>query len=105
MMKVILDAEPWRKDPSLHQMRWREHAQCINPKGEKKFRVGVMWDDGIVKPLPPVTRALHEIVAKLKLVPGVEVVEWKPFHHDEAMEILVGSLSRSHTSRLFHPEN
>ncbi|EFR01577.1 acetamidase [Nannizzia gypsea CBS 118893] len=93
MMKVILDAEPWRKDPSLHQVRWREQPQCITPKGEKKFRVGVMWDDGIVKPLPPVTRALHEVVAKLKLVPGVEVVEWKPFHHDEAMEILAGLYS------------
>ncbi|KAK2880069.1 hypothetical protein FQN49_000583 [Arthroderma sp. PD_2] len=52
-----------------------------------------MWDDGIVKPLPPVTRAMQEVVAKLKLVPGVEIVEWKPYRHDEAMDILSGLYS------------
>ena len=47
-----------------------------------------MWHDGIVKPHPPVVRALQEVVNKLKDVESVEIVDWKPYKHDEAWNIL-----------------
>lgn len=48
-----------------------------------------MWDDGVVKVHPPVTRVLKEVVEKLKQKENVEIVEWKPWKHDEAWEIIV----------------
>ncbi|KAK2745906.1 hypothetical protein FQN57_003519 [Myotisia sp. PD_48] len=87
-MKTVLETEPWKNDPSLHQMPWRSHESLLSRDGAKKFTIGVMRDDGIIKPLPPVQRALAEVVEKLKLVPGIEVIEWEPYKHDEAIEML-----------------
>lgn len=66
---------------------WKEEDAS---KG-KKLKVAVLWDDGVVKPHPPVLRALNEVVEKLKAKGNVEVVEWKPYKHDLAWEIIVGS--------------
>lgn len=52
------------------------------------MKVGVLWDDGVVKPHPPIMRALKEVVGKLKNVSGVEVVDWKPYKHDLAWDII-----------------
>ncbi|TGO64820.1 hypothetical protein BCON_0005g00160 [Botryotinia convoluta] len=82
-MKVVLHSKPWASDPSLHQKPW-----ITGQTSTDRLTIGVMWDDGIVKPSPPVTRALNEVVEKLKRVPGVEIIEWKPYQHDKAMKIL-----------------
>jgi amidase len=82
-MKVILDRKPWLKEPSLIPFGWRDD-QAV--KG-RKLKVAVMWDDGVVKPHPPVLRALKEIVTKLG--DSVEIVDWTPLKHDEAWKIIV----------------
>ncbi|TGO28232.1 hypothetical protein BPAE_0030g00180 [Botrytis paeoniae] len=82
-MKVALHSKPWASDPSLHQKPW-----ITGQTSTDKLTIGVMWDDGIVKPSPPVTRALNEVVEKLEQVPGVEIITWKPYQHDKAMKIL-----------------
>ena len=41
-----------------------------------------------MKPHPPVTRALREIVEKLKSIQSVEIVDWKPYKHEFAWEII-----------------
>ncbi|KAF7588619.1 hypothetical protein BBP40_005457 [Aspergillus hancockii] len=87
-MKVVLAAKPWTSDPSLHQIPWRDNESHICWDGKKRLTVGVLWDDGVVKPAPPVSRALQETVDQLKTVPGIEVIEWKPYQQKEALEIL-----------------
>lgn len=74
-------------------MKWRYDEEWLpkDKEGKKKLKVGVMWDDGVVKPHPPVLRAMKELVDKLKVAEGVEVVEWKPYKHDLAWEIIVSS--------------
>ena len=59
----------------------------------KKLKIAVMWVDGVVHPHPPVTRALRELVEKLKLVDVFEIVEWKPYKHDLAHELEVRQYS------------
>ncbi|KAG9235564.1 glutamyl-tRNA amidotransferase subunit A [Amylocarpus encephaloides] len=81
-MKTVLNSRPWDDDLSLHQMPWR----VLEPS--KKLTVGVIWDDGVVKPSPPVQRALKEVVEKLKALPDVDVIDWAPYKHDEAMKLL-----------------
>ena len=84
-MKTVIDAKPWLKEPSLLPFPWKEdHAY----EG-KKPKIAVLWDDGVVRPHPPVTRALRQVVDKLTAKGNVEIVEWVPYKHDEAWAIIV----------------
>ena len=86
--KTVIAAKPWLDDPSLIPLPWRDNENFFP---DSRVKVAVMWHDGVVKPHPPVTRALNIVVEKLKLMPNVQVVDWEPFQHDRAWE-LVSSL-------------
>lgn len=87
-MKTVIAAKPWLVESSLIPFPWRDQESYLGKGQVKKLKVGVIWDDEIVKPHPPITRAPKDIVDKLKAVQDVEVVNWKPFKHDEAWEII-----------------
>lgn len=53
----------------------------------EKLTIAVMYDDGVVKPQPPLARALRETVDKLKAA-GHEVIEWEPIDHDQAQTVI-----------------
>lgn len=80
--KAVVDSEPWLQDPRCLPIPWRTVEK------KQKLKIGVMRNDGIVLPTPPVARALEETVTKLKAA-GHEIVEWAPHGHKEAIEILV----------------
>lgn len=83
-IKTLIDAKPWLKEPSLLPFPWDEQDffKC------RRLKVGVLWDDDVVRPHPPVTTALKEMVDKLKAQGNVDVVDWKPYKHDVAWEII-----------------
>lgn len=87
-MKSVIDTKPWLKDPQLLPFPWRDDVSYLGKGDNKQLKIGVLWDDGVVKPHPPVTRATQEVVDKLKNVPGVEIVDWKPYRHDLAWDII-----------------
>ncbi|PNS14323.1 Fatty-acid amide hydrolase 1 [Sphaceloma murrayae] len=78
--RAVVGAEPWRVDPLCLPVPWREVET-------RRGKIGVMWDDGIVRPTPPVQRALKETVEKLKKA-GYEIVDWAPELHKELYEVL-----------------
>ncbi|KAG6355153.1 hypothetical protein INS49_004234 [Diaporthe citri] len=80
-MKAVLAQAPRDADTSLASHPWRSDV------GLGGFTVGVMWDDGIIRPHPPVLRALRTAVDKLKAV-GVRVVDWEPCNHQRGLDIL-----------------
>lgn len=80
--KSVIETEPWLIDPKCVPMPWR----TVEPP--KKLKIGVLWNDGVVMPTPPVTRALKVTVAKLHAA-GHEVVDWDSEGHAEAAKILV----------------
>ena len=82
-MKTIIDAKPWYSDPELIPLPWRE----VDPLADH-IKVGIMWNDGVVTPHPPITRALTRLVGRLRNVPNVSIVDWKPYLHDEAWAII-----------------
>lgn len=84
-MQVLIDAKPWLVEPSLIPIPWRR--DLIDYPWIKKLKIGVLWDDEVVRPHPPVTRALKEVVDKLKNVPGIEIIEWKPYEQEKAWSI------------------
>ena len=90
LMKTIINSEPWLKEPALIPMPWRTYTIPT----ERPLRIGVLWHDGTVRPHPPITRALRLVTDKLK-EHNIEVVDFKPYLHDEAWAIL---------SSLYYPD-
>ncbi len=84
VMKTVLDAEPWFYEPGLSRIPWHIEKEQCTFNATRKLKVAVMWHDGVVKPHPPVTRALHEVISKLEGLDWVEIVDWQPYKHDEA---------------------
>jgi len=82
--KTLIEAKPWFREPSLLPFPWKGENHYTG----RKLKVAVLWDDGVVKPHPPVTRALNRLVDKLKANENVEIVEWKPYKHDQAWEMI-----------------
>jgi Asp-tRNA(Asn)/Glu-tRNA(Gln) amidotransferase A subunit family amidase len=87
-MKTVVESQSWKNDSMILPIPWRDQEQHIHQNG-KKLTVGVMWTDDVVTPSPAVTRALNEVVERLKLVDTIEVIEWKAYRQNEALEILV----------------
>ena len=84
-MKTVIDAKPWLNEPSLMPMPWNI-AQ--NELADRKLKVAIMWHDGVVKPHPPVTRALLQVADELKKMENIELMDWAPYKHDEAWDII-----------------
>lgn len=89
-MKTIIDAQPWLVEPSLLPFPWTYDTDHLQLSTGRKLKIGVLWDDGVVRPQPPITRALKEVTEKLKDVAEIELVDWKPYKHDLAWEIIAG---------------
>ena len=85
--KTVVDAQPWLKDPKALPIPWRE------VRLPKKLKFGVIWNDGMVTPTPPVRRALKATVDKLRQA-GHEVIDWDASSHSTALKILVCLASR-----------
>ncbi|BEJ08344.1 hypothetical protein CcaverHIS641_0504290 [Cutaneotrichosporon cavernicola] len=82
IMRIIADAKPWEYDPVLQVKPWRE------VKRTGKLRVGVLRDDGVVKPVGSITRALDYAVDKLKKNGNFEIVEYKPYESEKSWDII-----------------
>lgn len=78
---AVTNAKPWLTDPKCIPMPWNK------AETKKKLKIGIMWDDGMVRPTPPVRRALKETADKLRKA-GHEVVDWEPIGHLKATELL-----------------
>lgn len=81
MKHYINDGKPWEEDQWALPMPWR----LVAPPKPSSLTVAVMYDDGIVRPTPPIARGLKEVVDKL-VKAGVNVVEFKPIRMQEAMD-------------------
>jgi amidase len=79
--KTIIDSEPWWVDPKCVAIPWR----VIEPP--KKLKIGVLWNDGVVMPSPPVRRALSVTVERLRTA-GHEVVDWGVEGHAQAADLI-----------------
>ena len=99
--KAVVDAQAWLVDPKVLPIPWRPVER------KSKLRIAVLWNDGIVRPTPPVTRALSETVEKLKAA-GHEIVgTWDPLLHSKGIELLVSTLfiQRMHSLRVLKFRN
>lgn len=72
-MKSLLSTQPWLHDPLVVEMPWRDDEEreildliSSSTAGQGKLAFGVMEDDGIVTPQPPVQRAMKIIISALE---------------------------------------
>ncbi|EXJ86205.1 hypothetical protein A1O1_06575 [Capronia coronata CBS 617.96] len=80
--QTILATEPWNKTHYLVPLPWR------SIKLPEKMTIAFLWDDGVVKPHPPVTAAMQNLKAKLQSLPDrYEIVDWQPFQHADGYDV------------------
>jgi amidase len=84
--EAVVGGEPWLEDPRCLPIPWRKVVV------KSKLKIGVLWNDGIVIPTPPVRRALKETVMKLQDA-GHELVDWSPEGHMECLKLMVSIFS------------
>lgn len=96
MLTVLSSSSaPWRKDPSLLEMPWREGRKGGWEDGQRKLRVGVMWDDGEVRPVKAIERVLRGVVEKLRESGEVEVVDFEPWKTRQGWDLIRQLVSRT----------
>jgi amidase len=93
--KALIDQKPWLWEPSLLHMPWKEPSTQPSgtflgkgSDGRRKLRIGILTDDGVVKPHPPILRGIKTLVSRLEKNPDIEIVEFPPYKHDEAWRII-----------------
>ncbi|KAL8842234.1 MAG: hypothetical protein Q9170_000640 [Blastenia crenularia] len=81
-MEVVEAGKMWEVDPEvLYQDGWWSNpglrGSLLGKMDEGKLRVGVLWDDGNVMPLPAVRTMLDQLTGQMKKI-GVEIVPIDP---------------------------
>ncbi|KAF4151134.1 hypothetical protein CNMCM6069_004487 [Aspergillus lentulus] len=93
LFKAVLSQEPWFHDPLVLEVPWREDIErevgaLVNRSATdpSKLAFAVMYDDGIVKPHPPIARAMKTVEETLRKL-GHKIIEWKPPSHSIAVDL------------------
>ena len=86
-MRTVLAAEPWLNDPTLVPIPWRDTGMEFS--AQRKLRVAILSDDGLVKPDLSVKTALERLCAKLQTVGSIELLRWQNYQPDPAWDIIV----------------
>ncbi|KAF7340806.1 Amidase domain-containing protein [Mycena sanguinolenta] len=84
---VVLGCKPWLKENSLVAIPWVVPTTPSWTASNGRLRIGIMWHDDVVLPQPPIRRALKTLVDALRKNPALEIVEYKPFKHLEAVAL------------------
>ncbi|KAF2727068.1 amidase [Polyplosphaeria fusca] len=86
-MRTIISTSPWLTEPALIPLPWRPVS--INPTPSSPLRIGILSHDAVVRPHPPISRALSLLTSRLRsLGPAVQLSPFPPYLHDEAWAIL-----------------
>ncbi|KAL4878113.1 amidase signature domain-containing protein [Aspergillus karnatakaensis] len=78
---AVVGMQPWINDPKCLPIPWR------SVEVKKILKIGVLYNDGLCTPTPPVARALEKTVQKLKSA-GHEIVTWAPTEHKDLLDTL-----------------
>jgi amidase len=85
LTQSVLSSSPWELDPKVVPLPWR--SSIYIEMQSRPLVVGILWDDGMVKPHPPITRQLSLLAKKLQAA-GHELVDWDASLHRECIEIM-----------------
>jgi len=69
LLRTVSNSRPWEFDPNVAYGLWNEQGSL-----QKQPLIGVIRKDGVIDPLPPVSKVLDETVEALRKS-GIEVIE------------------------------
>lgn len=84
-MKSLVDLQPWTYDARCTPITWRD--QKYDEVLGRPLVFGVLTDDGIARPHPPVTRVVQDAVDAL-LSAGHDIVHWNVELHAECVQVM-----------------
>lgn len=87
-MKAVLEAQPWKFDARCSPIPWRQ--DLYDEVQGRPLVVGILLDDEVVRPHPPISRVMNETIKVLRDA-GHEIVEWNAQYHAECVEVMVSS--------------
>ncbi|KAF5622589.1 general amidase [Fusarium sp. NRRL 25303] len=84
-MHSLIEAKPWEYDARCAPLPWRGHF--YEEMHSRPLTIGVLMDDGVVRPHPPITRVMRVAVEALKHE-GHEIVEWNTELHEQCIRTM-----------------
>ncbi|KAF4452194.1 hypothetical protein F53441_4933 [Fusarium austroafricanum] len=84
-MNSLIDSKPWENDARCAPLPWR--GEMYEEVKSRPLVIGVLMDDGVVRPHPPITRVLREAIEALKLECH-EIVEWNTDLHEQCIRTM-----------------
>ena len=100
VMSALLSTKPWLRDPDVIPLPWRSDVEQevlgrVDRHGRAAagapLRIGILHNDGYMRPHPPIARGLRMIEDVLTRA-GHEVIDWNPPSHSDAAQIHMGFL-------------
>ena len=86
-MRGILDQNPHIQDPRVVPIPWQGLDFKLDISASRPLKVGIMFNDDIVQPQPPVLRALQEAQDRLQTSSLIEVKPYKPYNMPELWDM------------------
>ncbi|KAI1354733.1 amidase [Xylaria sp. FL0043] len=83
--KSLIELKPWDFDARCAAIPWRE--DIYQETSKRPLVIGVLFDDGVVRPHPPITRVLHFAVDALRAA-GHHIVDWNAQLHAECVQLM-----------------
>lgn len=69
-LKALLSTQPWINDPAVVPIPYRQDVYdtfiARGSSGSKPLKIGIVWNDGMVEPHPPVQRGLKLLADAVK---------------------------------------
>ncbi|KAG8881141.1 hypothetical protein FRB97_009837 [Tulasnella sp. 331] len=87
--RVMLQYEAWLLEHAVLEMPWRK--EIVEGKTlPKRLCYAILWDDGVVKPHPPILREMRRVKRALEAA-GHQVIDWEPQEHQEGWDLILDS--------------
>ncbi|POS69796.1 hypothetical protein DHEL01_v211811 [Diaporthe helianthi] len=83
-MSLVVSEKPWLREPSLVPLPWTGLDAPL-PSSSPTLKIGVIMNDGVIQPQPPVIRALEWAKDKLGSNPSIEVKPFTPYRVADAI--------------------
>ncbi|KAF4122163.1 amidase [Geosmithia morbida] len=80
--QAVLAGQPWLYDAKCLSIPWRP-VEPLPPS----LKIAVLWDDGVIRPAPPIARGLRTAVDKLRAA-GHTVIDWDPVDQKAGASLL-----------------
>ncbi|KAK7416284.1 hypothetical protein QQZ08_012058 [Neonectria magnoliae] len=84
-MSSLIRAKPWELDARCVPIPWRE--DMYNEALSHPLTIGVLFDDNVVRPNPPISRVLRSAVDALSAA-GHDIIEWNAQLHEDCVRVM-----------------